>query len=234
MNKLKQKIAALLTVGIGIVPNVSFNVVKANNILQKDAFVENFQKKDITVYKTNDNLLVDANLNYINVDGKPLGKDDEKVSVSGELNDKIKLHPVLKYINDFGDDYKITKLQSDNGYASIFVKTARKDAEFKLLRFNPQSGAVDRSDILRDVDPDFVYNFGEALPKNVNEMSKSEARSLAIDLAYEAKNKNKENKIVTTNTSDDQYDSCIAAVVTGVIGLYIFRNLSDDGVVNLG
>ena len=119
MNKLKQKIFALLTVGISILPSASFNNVKANEILYAKKFFGNFQEKGISVYKTNDNLLVDANLNYINGEGKPLGKDNEKVLVSDELKDKIKLHPVLKYINNFGDCYQITKLQLNNGLSNV-------------------------------------------------------------------------------------------------------------------
>ena len=213
MKNLRVKIAALFTAGMSIFPNVSFNVVKANDILKKDTFVENFQKKNIPVYRTENNLLVDASLNYINEEGKLLSEKDSKVSISDELNNELDLHPVLRYIDNNKDAFIFTKSQFSDGRSHIFVKK-NKDAKLKMLYFDPEIEVVGYTGtIMSLVQPGVVNEFGAALPA-LEENESSEKNNLIAELQSQVNSisKNKE----ANHKQKDNTDSYIAAAVTAI------------------
>lgn len=234
MKNLRVKIAALFTAGMSIFPNVSFNVVKANDILKKDTFVENFQKKNIPVYRTENNLLVDASLNYINEEGKLLSEKDSKVSISDELNNELDLHPVLRYIDNNKDAFIFTKSQFSDGHSHIFVKT-HKDAKLRMLYFDSDLKTVGFTNRLQKlVQPDIVNDFGAALPA-LEENESSEKNNLIAELQSQVNSisKNKE----ANHKQKDNTDSYIAAAVTAITvlaGIYgISQFLSAQNEVDL-
>lgn len=216
MSKLRMKIAALFTAGISILPNVSSNVVKANDSLQEKAFVENFQKKNIPVYRTENNLLVDANLNYINVEGKPLNKDESKVPVSNELNEKISLHPVLKYIDENKNDFVFSKSQLNDGTYYIFVKTG-ETAPLKMLYFDSTTRQVYYTQKISSLAKhQYVNVFGNAVPI-LEQPDENEKKSLVAKLQSEGDAILKDKK--NNQPSQDNEDSYIAAFITALIGV---------------
>lgn len=234
MKNLRVKIAALFTAGMSIFPNVSFNVVKANDILKKDTFVENFQKKNIPVYRTENNLLVDASLNYINEEGKLLSEKDSKVSISDELNNELDLHPVLRYIDNNKDAFIFTKSQFSDGHSHIFVKT-HKDAKLRMLYFDSDLKTVGFTNRLQKlVQPDIVNDFGAALPA-LEENESSEKNNLIAELQSQVNSisKNKE----ANHKQKDNTDSYIATAVTAITvlaGIYgISQFLSAQNEVDL-
>lgn len=216
MKNLRVKIAALFTAGMSIFPNVSFNVVKANDILKKDTFVENFQKKGITVYRTADNRLVDANLNYINVKGELLSKEASKVSLSDELKERISLHPVLAYVDENKEDFKFTKSLFNDRQSHIFIKTSVKQ-DIKMLYFNSKNKSVAfTKKIAPLVDPAVISEFGDAAP-DLEDNKSSEKTDLVAKLQSEANSilKDKKTNKETKNNKDDS----IAAVITVLVAL---------------
>lgn len=209
MSKLRMKIAALFTASISILPTVSSNVVKANDILQKEAFVKNFQKKNITVYRTADNRLVDANLNYINVEGKPLNKDESKVSVPKKFHNIIVLHPVLKFMN-MGLRYKFTKTLRADGKSYVFATNEIKGVKItpNLLYFDPNRvmpWAMFSHDLELLRRPDLITAFGDALPELETE-TRPEVLNLLSELQKKCDSIEK-NQIARPKKADDSIDN---------------------------
>ena len=171
MNKFKKKITIFLAISVSLLKSTSYRVIcKTSTItLQVSDFVKNFQEKNIPVYKTADNLLVNQKLDYISSNGYLLKDDESALSVPNELKEKITLHPVLKYIND--RDYYFNFRTSNEPRVGdiedkfLYVQT-NQGRPLGMVYFDTVKNVVE---IAYDVSPllgcGIINRFGDALPK---------------------------------------------------------------------
>ena len=156
-------------------------------------------EKGMSLYRNDDNFLIDSNMNYLDVNGKIIDGKGEKVYINPGRNkdtkvdeetyivDYIDLHPILKYIEDQrGFNFYISCDPEDpNGNCCIVVQTKKRCLQ-QILIDSYGWGAIRRAeDFNLCFDKDEVFfpkkmfeNYGlkDCGPEMFNKMKQKEEK----------------------------------------------------------